>query len=48
MKKFTKKQFPTFKKLEKYFETKVLPKKNIRSKVIGKTIYVWKKPKEAP
>ena len=45
MKKFKKYKFKSFKKLENFFETKILPYKNNRSKVIGKTIYVWDKTK---
>ena len=47
MKKFKKHKFKTFKALETFFETKILPYKIYRSKVIGKTIYVWKKTKGA-
>tara|TARA_R100000458_G_C8173145_1_gene172877 strand:+ start:385 stop:531 length:147 start_codon:yes stop_codon:yes gene_type:complete len=47
MKKFKKYKFKTFKALENFFEKKILPYKNNRSKVIGKTIYVWEKKKEA-
>ena len=43
MKKFKKIKFKTFKALENFFEKKILPYKNYRSKVIGKTIYVWKR-----
>ena len=43
MKKFKKYKFKTFKALENFFEKKILPYKNYRSKVIGKTIYVWKR-----
>ena len=39
-------KFATFPELEKYFETKILLKKNISSKVIGKTIYLWNKSAE--
>ena len=46
MKKFKKYKFKTFKALENFFETKILPLENIRSKVIGKTIYVWEKTKK--
>ena len=46
MKKFKKYKFKTFKALENFFETKILPYKNNRSKVIGKTIYVWEKTKK--
>ena len=45
MKKFKKYKFKTFKALENFFETKIFPLKNVRSKVIGKTLYVWDKTK---
>jgi hypothetical protein len=47
MKKFKKYKFKTFKALENFFETKILPLENIRSKVIGKTLYVWEKKRKA-
>ena len=47
MKKFKKYKFKTFKALENFFETKILPLENISSKVIGKTLYVWEKTKGA-
>jgi len=47
MKKFKKYKFKTFKKLENFFETKILPKNNVSSKVIGKTLYVWEKKRKA-
>ena len=46
MKKFKKYNFKTFKALENFFETKILPLENISSKVIGKTLYVWEKTKK--
>ena len=47
MKKFKKYKFKTFKALENFFETKILPLENTSSKVIGKTLYVWEKKKGA-
>jgi len=35
--------FDTYEELEEYFITKVIPRANIRSKVIGKTILIWEK-----
>tara|TARA_X000000950_G_C13906566_1_gene657113 strand:+ start:2378 stop:2551 length:174 start_codon:yes stop_codon:yes gene_type:complete len=45
MKKLRKYKFKTFQSLENFFETKIFPLKNVRSKVIGKTLYVWDKTK---
>ena len=47
MKKFKKYKFKTFKALENFFETKILPLENVSTKVIGKTLYVWEKTKGA-
>ena len=47
MKKFKKYKFKTFKALENFFETKILPLENTSSKVIGKTLYVWEKKRKA-
>jgi len=35
--------FNTFVELEEYFINKVIPRKGVRSKVIGKTILIWRK-----
>ena len=35
--------FDTFEELEKYFVEKVLTRKGISSKVIGKTLLIWEK-----
>jgi hypothetical protein len=40
-------EFKTFQDLEKFFTNKILPQKNISSKVIGKVLLVWKKRKAA-
>ena len=47
MKKFRKYKFKTFQALETFFETKIFPLTNVKSKVIGKTIYVWDKQPKA-
>ena len=47
MKKFKKYKFKTFKALENFFETKILPLENVSTKVIGKTLYVWEKKRKA-
>jgi len=36
-------EFKTFQALEKFFINKILPQKNIHSKVIGKVLLVWKR-----
>jgi len=42
-KSYKRYEFKTFQGLEKFFIKKILPKKNIHSKVIGKVLLVWKK-----
>ena len=42
-KNFKTYRFKTYQDLEKYFLNKILPQKNVSSKVIGKTLFVWKK-----
>jgi|OM-RGC.v1.037926799 hypothetical protein len=46
MKKFRKYKFKNFQALETFFENKIFPLTNIKSKVIGLTIYVWDKTKK--
>tara|TARA_Y100001951_G_scaffold100601_1_gene104272 strand:- start:3 stop:230 length:228 start_codon:yes stop_codon:yes gene_type:complete len=46
-KNFKTYRFKTYQDLEKYFLNKILPQKNISSKVIGKTLFVWKKQRKA-
>jgi len=46
-KNFKTYRFKTYQKLEKFFLNKILPQKNISSKVIGKTLFVWKKQRKA-
>tara|TARA_R100000995_G_C3481372_1_gene124121 strand:- start:2375 stop:2527 length:153 start_codon:yes stop_codon:yes gene_type:complete len=46
VKNFRKKKFTTYSALEKYFTQKILPQKNKSSKVIGKVLLVWDKPKK--
>tara|TARA_R100000963_G_C4583493_1_gene63504 strand:- start:321 stop:473 length:153 start_codon:yes stop_codon:yes gene_type:complete len=46
VKNFHKKKFTTYSALEKYFTKKILPQKNKSSKVIGKVLLVWDKPKK--
>ena len=47
VKNFQKKKFTTYSALENYFTSIILPQKNKSSKVIGKTLLVWDKPKGA-
>jgi len=46
MKDLERYEFDTFKELEEYFIDKVLVRQGISSKVIGKTLLVWKKDKK--
>tara|TARA_R110000765_G_scaffold233825_1_gene336919 strand:+ start:279 stop:431 length:153 start_codon:yes stop_codon:yes gene_type:complete len=46
VKNFKKIKFSTYPALEKYFTEKILTQKNKSSKVIGKTLLVWDKPKK--
>ena len=46
-KKYKRYEFKTFQALEKFFINKILPQKNISTKVIGKVLLVWKKRKAA-
>ena len=46
-KNYKRYEFKTFQALEKFFVNKILPQKNISSKVIGKVLFVWKKRKAA-
>tara|TARA_Y100000034_G_scaffold92022_1_gene111113 strand:- start:413 stop:556 length:144 start_codon:yes stop_codon:yes gene_type:complete len=47
MRKYKRYEFKTFQGLEKFFVKKILPQKNIQTKVIGKVLFVWKKRKAA-
>jgi hypothetical protein len=40
-------EFKTFQDLEKFFVEKILPQKNIHSKVIGKVLLVWNRKRKA-
>jgi len=44
-KSYKRYEFKTFQGLEKFFIKKILPQKNISTKVIGKVLLVWKKKK---
>jgi hypothetical protein len=46
-KNYKRYEFKTFQDLEKFFVKKILPQKNISTKVIGKVLFVWKKRKAA-
>jgi|TARA_Y100000310_G_scaffold188403_1_gene188382 hypothetical protein len=46
-KNYKRYEFKTFQDLEKFFVKKILPQKNIHTKVIGKVLFVWKKRKAA-
>jgi hypothetical protein len=46
-KNYKRYEFKTFQDLEKFFVKKILPQKNIQTKVIGKVLFVWKKRKAA-
>jgi len=46
-KKYKRYEFKTFQALEKFFTNKILPQKNISSKVIGKVLLVWNRKKAA-
>jgi len=46
-KNFKTYRFKSYQKLEKYFLNKILPQKNVSSKVIGKALFVWKKQRKA-
>lgn len=43
---FQKIKFASYSNLENYFTNVILPQKNKSSKVIGKTLLVWDKPKK--
>ena len=47
VKNFKKIKFATYSNLEEYFTKIILPQKNKSSKVIGRTLLVWDKPKGA-
>jgi len=46
-KKYKRYEFKTFQALEKFFINKILPQKNIHSKVIGKVLLVWNRKRKA-
>jgi len=46
-KNYKRYEFKTFQDLETFFIKKILPQKNIHSKVIGKVLLVWNRKRKA-